>query len=225
MTDATQHPDDQETNLNQQLDAYVGGTADEAETARIEEELISNPALAAQLDVRRRIKGGLELLEQRGQLSPLLKPESRGPGFRLAMAASLFAVLIAGALLFRNMQTGTSIGPALLAASSLDGRQVNRSVILARTRGEAQRIVLRKDDSIIQLRLLLNEDVPGELQLRLRRPDTTDAAAVLAIPPASNGFAEVYLDVRHVAPGRHRLQVSSADREVETFDLVFELAP
>lgn len=219
MTGATQHPTDRETSLNEQLDSYVDGTADEAQTLRIEEALISDPALAAQLDVRQRIKGGLQLLEQRGQLAALVSDEAGRRGFRrVALAASVLVALVAAASILLTLRTEPTAGPVFLLASALDGREVTRSVVLARTRGEAQTIEARKDDQVIQLRLFLGEEIQGPLRATLRLPGDSGGTHAVDLAPASGGFAEVYLDLRSMAEGRHSIQLLSSGKPVETYE-------
>jgi hypothetical protein len=203
---------------NPDLDAYVAGTASEADAARFEEALIASPKLAAELDVRQRIKAGLESLETRGQLQPLLK-KTRPTGWVVyALAASAVIALIAAGTIWRSGIRERELlahKPVLSLTTPVGLGAFDGSVILARTRGAPPKVTVSHRGSIVQLRLPLMTQLP-DMELRL---DAIDGEKPVLLPVSEAGFVEVYLDTTRLDPGRHSLVLSSGGKDLETYDL------
>jgi hypothetical protein len=216
VTDAMQQPG-KDTPGNPELDAYVAGTASEAEQARFEEALIANPQLAAELDVRQRIKAGLALLDSRGQLQPMLN-QPRPPAWRMALAASVAIALVATGWIWRSTNHERELlaqKPALSQASPAGMGMFDGSVILAGVRGAPVKITVDHPGSIIQLRMPLGDPGP-DARLRL----TTGPVKQAAIPvQASGAYTLVYLDTTGLEPGVHELVLSTGGQDVDTFEL------
>lgn len=203
---------------NPELDAYVAGTASEAEQAAFEEALIASPRLAAELEVRQRIKAGLELLETRDQLDPLLKT-SPTSAWKFALAASVAIALIAAGVLWKSgsgkgewlasKQTLSLVMPAHVSA--FDG-----SVILARTRGSPPKVTVSREGGIVQLRLPLVEQMPD---MRLRLDSAGPEKPAVSLPASAAGFVEIYLDTSGLEPGIHSLILSADGKDFETYEL------
>ena len=205
---------------NPDLDAYVAGTATEAEEAKFEEALIANPKLAAELDVRQRIKAGMELLDTRGQLEPLLR-KSPAPHWRMALAASVAVALVAAGWLWKSTNHGELVakGPTLSSSLPAGFKGFDSSVMLARVRGAPEKITVNRAGSLVQLRLLIGDATPD---MRIRLDTAASGRAPLPVTTSAQGFTLVYLDTTGLDPGVHKLVLSAGGQDVETFE--FDLA-
>src|SRR4026209_982222 len=99
-------------NTTQAAERYVAGSMSEDEELGFEIAVLESPELAADVDVRQRMKVGLRQLEQRGELQKLLSQPDRRAASRmpLAVAASVLIVLIGAALFwfFRGVPGGSA---------------------------------------------------------------------------------------------------------------------
>jgi hypothetical protein len=198
---------------------YVAGTLPDEEVARFEEMMIDRPALAADVNVRRRIKAGLALLEQRQELDPLLTPASRRPQFLRYAAAAAVLVVVAG---LWSTWRGQSVSPieALLTSSEIGATKVAANFMLVRTRGAAApEFNVQRKAGLVQFRILVDETGGAPFAVRLTATEQSGANAFKdsTIPQTTDGFAEIYVDPRELSSGDYVLSVRSQSGAEQLF--------
>lgn len=181
-------------------DQYIAGRMSEEDARLFEENMLVNPAIAAEVDVRRRIKSGLRLLESRGELAAY----STVPRPRIvpwAAAASAALVVIAGAW-YLEQRARADAGPG-----------TTQSFLLASVRS-SQTPVLRLDSTArtISLRALLDEDTSPPYSMRIREIAPGNRSIELsgdAVKLIAGGQIEGLLDADELAAGRYELIVGT----------------
>ena len=203
---------------------YVAGTLTAEEVSRFEAAMIDRPELAADVGVRQRIRAGLSLLEQRGQLAPLLAAAPAAPR-RLWRFAALIVAVVGSWIGLQRFADGPG---ALLTAAQARGATVSGTYTLAltRTRSDPTPIVTPGGGPRPCA-------VAGESRHRIR----CGAAASFAgsrervsediHTTVDGGFVNVYLDPSKLAPGVLELQLTAADGSQRRFpfDLRIERQP
>jgi hypothetical protein len=194
-------------------DLYIAGRMSEEDARLFEENMLVNPAIAAEVDVRRRIKSGLRLLESRGELAAY----SAVPRPRIipwAAAASAVLVVIAAAW-FVDQRGHTDTGPGTTQYFSLVSVRsaetpVLRLEITART---------------ISLRTMLDEDASPPYSMRIqattpgKRTIELSGDAVKLLP---GGEIEGLLDADELAVGRYELIVGTGAGASQPIPFDFE---
>jgi hypothetical protein len=167
-----------------------------------------------------RLKEGLAVLQERGELDALLRPR---PVWQpaLALAAGL-AVLVVGVLLWVSR---TPVGPIAASIAALTGNQsqplrLANTYVLARTRGPVApiAIALPKDHAAIELRMIpSSRPTDAGFHIVLSQLDAANATAPLgdthAVVSSDDGFVTAYLDSARLSRGRYviELQPEHAD--------------
>ena len=77
---------------------YVAGRMSEAEIAEFESQMLSRPDLAADVNVRQRMKAGLQVLEERQELSEIITGVANRRRRMLALAAGIAVAAISASL-------------------------------------------------------------------------------------------------------------------------------
>jgi hypothetical protein len=208
------------------VDAYIAGSLSGEELARFEELMIETPALAAEVDVRRRIKGGLELLEKRGQLGTMLREQPRQNFRFLAAAASILVAAIAFTWLYSNRSSDDALPQvqvgSLLSAIEGTAPAVGASFTLARTRsGELPVLRVAGVKQLSRIRILIGQE-GGSLSISLNSAATSVANLPVSARVADDGFAEVILNSRNLKPGRYELVVTPATGDALHYPFVLE---
>jgi hypothetical protein len=208
-------------------ESYVAGKLSGDENARFEEAMIERPALAADVNVRRRIKSGLALLEERNELAPLLASAPRPRYLRYAAAA---AVLVLVASFWSTWRGGPDQpAQALFSASELGARKAAASFMLVRTRSaDASNFSVQRNDGPVRLQILVDDPTAAPFEARLMaRGKSTDATAMhqSSIPNATDGFAEVYLDPRELESGSYELSLKPKSGAEQHFQFTLNIAP
>jgi len=204
---------------------YVAGTLSDEEVARFEAAMVDRPQLAADVNVRRRIKAGLELLEQRGQLAPLLAPASQRPQFLRYAAAAAVLVVVAG--FWGTWRYGaTSPAAALLASSEIGAAKVAANFMLARTRAAgAPEFNVKRDAGLVRFRILVDNAGDAPFAVRLTAAEQSGTFTDSTIPQTSDGFAEIYVDPRELNSGDYVMSVSSQSGAEQRFPFKLHVSP
>jgi hypothetical protein len=211
---------------------YVAGLMDEAEELAFEESMLENPTLAAEVDARQRMKAGLQLLEQRGQLAALLsQPASPSRFLRYAAAAAVLLVL-GGALVYwkggapsHTYMAGSLQGLAGSKASS--GASVATYLLAStRSRPEETLITAPAGGGLVRIQVVPDSGVERAYTAALAQVSSEGQETVLAdrIPvhgTAGGSLVDVYLDPVALQPGDYRLRLISGDL---TYDYAFKLS-
>jgi len=207
-------------------ESYVAGKLSGEENARFEEAMIERPALAADVNVRRRIKSGLALLEERKELAPLLASAPRPQYLRYAAAAAV-VVLVAG---FWSTWRGAPSQPAqaLFSASEMGARKAAGSFMLARTRSaQENNHKVERNGGPVRVQILVDDPGAAPFTVRLLpRVNPAKAAFNLSsIPNTTDGLAEVYLDPRELESGSYELSLTSKSGAEELFPFTLTITP
>lgn len=201
-------------NSTESAERYVSGRMDESEERQFEEEvLMARPDVAADVDVRHRIKLGLQALDERGELADLLRrAPSRTPWWYAVAACTLLAV---GAVT-AYWQLGTTarlvMGGSLAALKGGASQPVSASYIFASTRSRAEGpvITVASDAGAVRIRVVqesgLSQAFVGSLALITSSGERTVAEHV-RFESANNGLLEVFLDPRELRSGSYVLRL------------------
>ena len=206
---------------------YVAGKLSGDESARFEEAMIERPALAADVNVRRRIKSGLALLEERNELAPLLASAPRPHFLRYAAAAAVL-VLVAG---FWGTWRGVPDQPAqaLFSASEMGTRKAAGSFMLVRTRSaKVDDFSVQRGDGPVRLQILVDDPTAAPFEVRLNAREKFTEATPLSqssIPNTTDGYAEVYLDPRELESGSYVISLKSQSGAEQVFPFTLNIAP
>jgi hypothetical protein len=196
---------------------YVADRMSSEEVAEFEARMMAEPAIAADVDARLRIKAGLERLQERGELAPLLQGPERSPRLaRYGLAAAAAAVLLfAGIAVWRG--GSSSPGVTLLAQPTA---QATDSFILALTRGGTapQEIRLRAGAGPVRLRVVPDDDATGPFLVELE-----DSAQTIALSP--EGFVDVHLVAETPGTVEGTLKLTPASGRQQTFALRLIVSP
>src|ERR1041384_4593660 len=136
---------------------YLAGQLTDGDAAEFEAHYAQDPAVVRDIERTLRLKEGLAILSERGELDSLLR--ARRPMWQpaLALAAGL-AVLVVGVLLWVGGTTVSPIGSTLMALAKHEGSplRVANTYVLARTRGASSdvRVTLPKEAAAIELRMI-----------------------------------------------------------------------
>jgi HEAT repeat protein len=200
------------------VERYVAGTLSEEELAEFEAAMIERPELAADVNVRRRIKAGLSLLEERKELEPLLETaESRPHYLRYAAAAAVVLVAIGSWTAWRSNLTPSA--HAMYASAETGASKISASFTLARTRSaETPVLKVRPDDGLVQLRLLVDEPAATPVTARI-------GAEEISISQIVDGFAEIYLDPRELNSGSYVLTLKPQSGPEQRFAFELRISP
>lgn len=204
---------------------YVAGKLSEEELARFEVAMIERPDLAADVAVRRRIKDGLALLEERKELDAFLKTRP-AHYFRFAAAA---AVLVLAVGIVATWQRSAAPLQALFNSSETGASRVASSFMLARTRSnELPTFAIQRSGGLVRLRVVVDDPDAAPFTVRMiasePRADSRQFAES-SISQTSDGFAEIYLDPRELETGGYTLSLKAASGAEQLFPFTLNVAP
>jgi hypothetical protein len=203
---------------------YVAGTLPDEERARFEEMMVERPELAADVNVRRRIKAGLQLLDERRELDPLVAQPSRQPQFLRYAAAAAVVLMAAG------LWTTQSVSPtlALLRSSEIGTANVAANFMLTRTRAAgAPEFKVQRNAGLVQFRILVDDAGDAPFEVRLTAVETSGVKTFneSTIPKTTDGFAELYVDPRELSSGDYVLSVRPHAGAEQLFPFKLAVAP
>jgi hypothetical protein len=200
---------------NQTVARYLAGQLNSAETAAFEKYYAQHPEVVRDIEHTLRLKEGLAILSERGELDALLK--QRRPVWQpaLALAAGL-AVLVVGVLLWVSQAAVGPIGATIAALGERDGQplRVASTYVLARTRGPTtdMTIELPREGGALELRMIpSSRPTNGAFRVTLAQLDAANATAPLGTVSATvssdDGFVTAYLDSGKLGRGRYVVEL------------------
>jgi hypothetical protein len=192
---------------------YLAGQLDEAESTAFEARYAQDPAIVKDLERTLRLKEGLAILKERGELESLLRSR---PAWQpaLALAAGL-AVLVIGVLLWVGRAV-TPIAGTIAALTEHRGSplRVANTYVLARTRGPApsMAVALPKEPAAIELRMIpSSRPQDGAFHIVLSQLDAANVAAPVgdtrAAASSEDGFVTAYIDSASLSLGRYLIEL------------------
>jgi hypothetical protein len=221
-------------NSTESAERYVSGRMDESEERQFEEEvLMVRPDVAADVDVRHRIKLGLQALDERGELAALLQRPPLHSHWRYAVAAC--ALLAIGAVIAYWQLASTArvaMGGTLTALQGGASSPIAASYIFAstRSRAEAPVITVAPNAGAIRIHVVqesgLTQGFVGSLASVSASGERIVAERV-PLESAGNGLVEVFLDPGELPSGNYilRLAPRSGEGAPEEFPFTLNLKP
>ena len=197
---------------------YIAGALSDEEVARFEESMIERPDLAADVNVRRRIKAGLSLLEERHELDTLLAPPVKRPQLLRYAAAAAIAVVAVGLWSVWRMQPATPV-QTMFASVDAGASKVAASFMLVRTRSAQPAVFdVRRNDGLVRLQVLVDDPAGAPFTARLGDEE-------ISITRVADGFAEIYLDPRELESGAYTLSLKPQSGAEQLFPFTLNVTP
>jgi hypothetical protein len=209
---------------------YLVGRLSDDERRTFEEQLVSDPQLAGELEQSLRLREGLQLLRARGRLPTA---SSRRMSVRVWLPA-LVAAAGAGLALFLWVHRGTHASPILMASLESHAAAAAEPLIAAHftfvsMRGSSTPALQLPVAGLIEFRAapasrttvsrygvtLLREDAGGSSQL---------VGAVVGLTLGTDGYVHCYADASRLAEGSYVLRITSdtdTAGTAETFPFTF----
>jgi hypothetical protein len=196
---------------------YVAGRMSESEIAEFESQMLSSPELAADVNVRQRIKAGLELLEERQVLGGIVSGAHRAARHRrLALAAGLAVVAVSATLVWWSVRGDHS--SHLFAAGEISQAPSTPSFMLAAIRGGAAPVLeVPAGTEFVELRTLVDGD--GDYEVRL----VPDASGGIRASVGTDGLIRVGLRVSGLQSGSYHLSVTPSGQSGSEQKFAFQL--
>jgi hypothetical protein len=178
-------------------------------------QMLEQPEVAAEVDVRQRMKAGLERLAERGELNALLAddgPARRSPWFAFAAAAVL--LLGFGLAYWRWVAPEPIAMAGSLAAltHAASANAVSATYVLAstRTRPDETRISARSGDAPFTIQVATGSASNRFTASLLRMQDGGTAPVVQGVPVTGTvpGLVDVYLNPAALTSGQYLLQLT-----------------
>jgi hypothetical protein len=211
---------------NLSAERYVAGKLADEDLARFEAAMIERPDLAADVAVRRRIKAGLALLEERKELDTLLKPARPLHYVRYAAAAAVLVLAVGIVATFQRQETPLR---ALVSSGETGAAQIAASFMLARTRSsDVPHFAVQREATLVRLRVVVDDPDAAPFTARLTATPghaSSPRFEETLIPKANDGFAEVYLDTRKLETGGYTLSLTSRSGAEEQFPFTLNVGP
>jgi hypothetical protein len=206
---------DRHTIDNQHIIArYLAGQLDAVDSAAFEAHYAKNPDVVREIERTLRLKEGLAVLEEKGELDALLH---RRTYWRPAMGlAAGIAVLVVGVWLWIGQMTVAPIVATVAALTDTQGKPLHiaSTHMLVRTRGPAQivEIPLPQQRSAIELQMIpSSRPESGRYRVLLGQLDAANAVAPVAETHATansaDGFVTTYLDSGRLARTRYVIEL------------------
>lgn len=206
---------------------YVAGTLSEEEVARFEAAMIERPELAADVNVRRRIKSGLSLLEERKELDALLGPARPKPTYLRYAAAA--AVLVAVMGLWSAWQREPVPLQALFNSNEIGAVKVAASFMLVKTRSDDEHTFsVQRDEGPVRLQVLVDDPGAAPFVVRLAAGPEQEGASGFResrIAQTTDGFAEIWLDPRTLDSGSYTLTLLPQTGDAQVFPFILRISP
>lgn len=211
---------------------YLAGQLDAAESAAFESYFEKNPDTVRDIERTLRLKEGLAVLQDRGELSSIMQAR-KPPVWRPAIGlAAGIAALVVGVWLWVGQ---SSVAPIVgTVAALVDGQghplRVASTHMLVKVRGLATSldIPLPAERSAIELQMIpSSRAADASFRVVLGQVDAANAVATIAetraVANASDGYVHAFLDSAKLSRGRYVIDLqqegraaadSSADRFV-----------
>jgi hypothetical protein len=206
---------------------YVAGRMDATEKAKFEALMIEQQAVAADVDVRQRIKAGLKLLEERAELEAIVQKPVPRWDYRWAAAAAVLLVIFGATLMLRQPGPATPGGniAALIASNGPGGNLVaSATYLLAKTRSDPTPLTVpvSPKDEIIKLQIIADGDLTAPITATLASVADNGISTLgkTEVWPGADGYIEVFVRGGALSPGLHELRLSAPGSEPETFRFI-----
>ncbi|MCU0760524.1 MAG: hypothetical protein MUF07_15195 [Steroidobacteraceae bacterium] len=214
------------------VERYLAGRLSETEVRRFEAYWVENPDLIRDIEAAARLKSGLALLHERGELAGLMRASWWSGRMRLLVLAACAVLVVAGLATWRSAQSpqGVLLAAAANALPGLDGAALPRGAVVTvmrlRSTGPADaRLELPPAPRALELRVLPEvvpdgaaapaATPPREYELSLVEVDAAGAelgsAATSRVPADADGFVSVFVDSRTLRAARYRLRLVPLD--------------
>lgn len=205
------------------LDRYLAGLASDSEAELIEQQVARQPELIREFESRLRLREGLAVLRDRGELKPLLRARAAAMRIAVSIAASLLLLSLGVWLVYLI----THSRPAVLLAHSLDELEQGRTrasalplgerYVLARARGgdDVVVVVLPPAAAALELAAVPSFSPPAgrfDVSLLAEKDGAfVKIADAARVPLDTSGYAAVFIDSGALTPGTYELLVRSSD--------------
>jgi hypothetical protein len=193
---------------------YLAGQLDAVESAEFEAHYAKHPEVVREIERTLRLREGLAVLEESGELEALLQRRSYWRP-ALGLAAGV-AVLVVGVWLWIGQMTVAPIAATVAALTDTPEKPlyVAGTYVLVRMRGPATVIAipLPQERSAIELQMFPSSaPAGGRFRVRLGQLDAANAIAPVAETPAmansADGFVRAYLDSARLSRGRYAIEL------------------
>jgi hypothetical protein len=207
---------------------YLAGQLDAVSSAEFEAYYAEHPEIVRDIEHTLRLKEGLAVLAEKGELDALLHRRSYWRP-ALGLAAGI-AVLMVGVWLWMGQTTASPMAATIAALTDAQGQplRVASTHMLVRTRGSAQgvAIALPRERGAIELQMIpSSRSENGRYHVRLAQLDGANAIGPVAETSATanpaDGLVTTYVDSGRLTPGRYAIELvpeappdSSGDRFV-----------
>lgn len=205
------------------IQAYLGGRLSDAASRAFEERLPRDPALVRAMEDTLKLREGLEVLRERGELATLVRGPRRVRS-QLAFAAAL-AAGIASVAVFLGLQL---LARAPIVTASIDAFASHSgaaSPVAARFTFAAMRQASASPDfvlpasGVLELRVLApgaepNRNYRATLTLVPEAAPVATIGAAAPLLPDPDGFVTLYADAARLEPGDYALSVTPESGEV-----------
>ncbi|MBX5462393.1 MAG: hypothetical protein IRZ28_15045 [Steroidobacteraceae bacterium] len=192
---------------------YLAGALNDADAAAFEDYYLRHPEVVDDIEATLRLREGLAVLQERGELDRLMRAPSRWV-LSAAIAAAL-AVLAFGGWLWANRTTA----PPVLASAVWDLTSetggppaVASTHILARMRGAGPVELPLPKRGALELRMMPSTRAPeASFRVQLARlgegNERTDLGQAQALPDPQDGLLTAYVDAARLQAGRYEIEL------------------
>ena len=199
------------------IQAYLGGRLSGAESREFEERLPGDPALVRAMEDTLRLREGLEVLRERGELAPLVR--GRRPAHSYLVFAAALAASIASVAVFLGLQLFARAPIVTASIDAFAAHSVATSPVAARYTFAAMRQALTNPDfalpasGVLELRVLApgaepNRNYRATLSLVPEAAPVANIGAAAHLLPDPDGFVTLYADAARLEPGDYALSVA-----------------
>ncbi|MEJ1963867.1 MAG: hypothetical protein WDO56_20850 [Gammaproteobacteria bacterium] len=197
---------------------YVAGELTEDEEIAFEDRMVGDVALANEVELTARLRGGLEHLQRNVELARLTAPQSTWRNY-LPLATAAGVLLLVGGVAFQYRQSGE---PAPVMAVSLDmlkpltasGRAVSGTYLIAQRRSGGDDLVidLPRAAGLLRLDVLQPNASPTqqyEIELREVREGTAgESLGQVEATEGADGTILVFVDASRLQAGHYVLNLA-----------------
>jgi hypothetical protein len=214
---------------------YAAGRLSDSDTRAFEAELLVNSALVKDLEDSLRLREGLEVLRDRGELDPQLKPR-RQWALQWSLAAAAAVIAGIGILLWMNSPGGrvAAVASTLEALGRPHGERLSvvaRYPFAAMRHESALLVLVLPPRGALELRVLPGSPAPAqsyrvEVDEILTEPHSI--GVVTGLLRDSTGFVTIYADASRLHVGRYALRITpegETNPSEERIEWRFDAAP
>ena len=200
---------------------YLADQLDAADREAFETHYTDNPEMVREIERTLRLKEGLAVLQERGELDSLMRTRRR---WNLPLALAAAALLAAaGIWLWMAPHTPAPLAGELIALADSSGHapEVRATYLLARARGAspALEIPLPSQRSAIELRMIPSArgTITGhEVALSRLEPEKPPVRVgrIHGLKTGDDGLVKAYLDTGPLRPGRYLIELSPEQPDI-----------